>query len=143
MARATRPHRLATATDRRVVQGDATKGAVHFDRAPRPGSPGSRRALLVARSRQYSGDEGHGARLAPSREDDPVLDPHHGAGREAVRAVVHHRARTEAGGRRARGHQADTWWAPSRPRVRWEPGRGGASVRRPDPGEQRRQLWAI
>src|SRR5712691_11625947 len=59
---------------------------------------------------------------------DTVLDPHHGAGGEAVRAAVHHRAGTEAGRRRPLRHQADTWRTPSRHRVRRQPWRSSASV---------------
>ena len=34
---------------------------------------------------QRAGPQGHGARAARARQDDPALDAHHGAGREAVR----------------------------------------------------------
>src|SRR5882672_6262124 len=128
MARAARPGPMATAPRRRAVEGDATEGAVHLDDAPRSGSHDSRRAVLWTRSRQHSGDERRGARSAQPWQDDPLLHAHHGAGREAVRAAVYHRAGTEAGGRCAWRHQADTWWTPSRHRVRWQPWGGRASV---------------
>src|SRR2546427_808384 len=72
-----------------------------------------------------------------------VLDPHNGAGREAVRTAVHHRAGAEARGRRALGHQADARRTPSRHRVRREPRRGGAGVRGQNAREQGGQLRPV
>src|SRR6266513_241597 len=86
------------------------------------------RAVLGIGSCERAGHEGHRARPAESGEDDPVLDSHHGAGRKAVRAAVHHCAGAEAGGWRALGHQADTERTPSRDRVRREPRWGRTSV---------------
>src|SRR5207237_816243 len=108
-----------------ILQPDA--GSVRLFGAP-AGDRSTGRGVRRPRSGQRPGDEGHGPRTARSRRHHPVLDPHHGTGRKAVRARVYHRARAEAGGRPAGRHQADPRRTPSRRRVRWQRRGGGTGL---------------
>src|SRR5213083_744438 len=56
---------------------------------------------------------------------------------------LHHRAGPEAGGRRALGHQADTWRTPSRHRIRRQRRRRAATLCRPASGEEGGRLRAV